>query len=117
MSTYGPRSPARPPDGDGLQCTRHAYGRCAAPSYPSMIRSAGTVHVRWVRARGGGISMAKVLVIDDEPAIVRFLVRALDASGHVVLAAHEGSEGLRLAAEHRPELVILDLVMPGLSGA
>lgn len=61
--------------------------------------------------------MAKVLVIDDEPAIVRFLVRALDSSGHVVLSAHDGAEGLRLAAEHRPDLVILDLVMPGLSGA
>src|SRR3954470_24783876 len=63
-----------------------------------------------------GSGMAKVLVIDDEPAIVRFLVRALDASGHVVLAAHDGAEGLRLAAERRPDLVILDLVMPGLSG-
>ena len=60
--------------------------------------------------------MAKVLVIDDEPAIVRFLVRALESSGYAVLAANDGAEGLRLAAEHRPDLVILDLVMPGLSG-
>lgn len=60
--------------------------------------------------------MAKVLVIDDEPAIVRFLVRALEASGYSVLAANDGAEGLRLAAEYRPDLVVLDLVMPGLSG-
>ena len=37
--------------------------------------------------------MAKVLVIDDEPAIVRFLVRALDASGYAVLAATTAPRG------------------------
>jgi DNA-binding response OmpR family regulator len=60
--------------------------------------------------------MAKVLVIDDEPAIVRFLVRALEADGYMVASASNGAEGLRLAAEQRPDLVVLDLVMPGLSG-
>jgi DNA-binding response OmpR family regulator len=60
--------------------------------------------------------MASVLVIDDEPGIVRFIRRAIEADGYTVYTAHDGSEGLRLAAEHDPDLVILDLVMPGISG-
>ena len=61
--------------------------------------------------------MTKVLVIDDEPAIVRFLQRALESSGYGVHSATDGAEGLRIAAEQKPDLVVLDLAMPGLSGA
>jgi DNA-binding response OmpR family regulator len=61
-------------------------------------------------------TMTKILVVDDEPGILRFVRRALESEGYAVLTASDGSEGLRLAAEHRPALVILDLVMPGLSG-
>lgn len=60
--------------------------------------------------------MTKILVVDDEPGILRFIRRALESEGYTVFTASDGSEGLRLAAEHRPALVILDLVMPGLSG-
>lgn len=60
--------------------------------------------------------MTKILVIDDEPGILRFIRKALESEGYVVLTATDGAEGLRLAAEHRPRLVILDLVLPGLSG-
>lgn len=60
--------------------------------------------------------MARILVVDDEPGILRFTRRALESEGHVVLTAGDGTEGLRLATEHAPDLVILDLVMPGLSG-
>jgi len=60
--------------------------------------------------------MAKILVIDDEPGIVRFVRRALEADGHTVYAASDGTDGLRSAGEIRPDLVILDLLMPGVSG-
>lgn len=60
--------------------------------------------------------MAKILVIDDEPGIVRFVRRALEADGHCVDTASDGSEGLRIAAAVRPDLVVLDLLMPGISG-
>lgn len=60
--------------------------------------------------------MAKILVIDDEPGIVRFVRRALEADGHTVYAASDGTDGLRSASEIRPDLVILDLLMPGVSG-
>lgn len=58
----------------------------------------------------------KVLVIDNEPNIQKLLRVNLAASGYEVRAAGNGETGLRLAREERPELVILDLRMPGLSG-
>lgn len=60
--------------------------------------------------------MGKILVVDDEPGIIRFVRRALEADGHTVLTAHDGAAALTLSGEHDPDLVILDLLMPGLSG-
>jgi len=60
--------------------------------------------------------VAKILVIDDEPGVVRFVRRALEAEGHTVWHAHDGVTGLRLAGEVEPDAVVLDLLMPGVSG-
>jgi DNA-binding response OmpR family regulator len=60
--------------------------------------------------------MGKILVIDDEPGIIRFVRRALEAEGHTVVTAHDGTSGLRLSTEQDPDLIILDLLMPGVSG-
>ena len=57
-----------------------------------------------------------VLVIDDEPQIHRFLGPALEAAGYVALRAETGAEGIRLAAERAPALVLLDLGLPDLDG-
>ncbi len=58
----------------------------------------------------------KVLVIDDEPAFVRLVDQALTQKGYEVLKAGSGQEGLRLLFAQRPELVLLDMVMPGMDG-
>lgn len=58
----------------------------------------------------------RVLVIDDEPQIQRALRAGLERDGYTVLAASNGDAGLDLAALHVPDLVILDLAMPGLDG-
>jgi two-component system, OmpR family, copper resistance phosphate regulon response regulator CusR len=58
----------------------------------------------------------RVLIIDDEPRIVDFVRRGLQAEGLDVDPALEGEEGLRLALTGSYDLVILDLVMPGLDG-
>jgi two-component system, OmpR family, response regulator len=58
----------------------------------------------------------RVLIIDDEPRIRGVLSRRLTGSGYEVLNAAGGEEGLRLATEDPSDLVILDLVMPGLDG-
>jgi len=57
-----------------------------------------------------------VLIVDDEPQIRRLLTVTLEANGYRVLAAAGGQEGLVLAAQHQPALVVLDLGLPDLSG-
>lgn len=58
----------------------------------------------------------RILVIDDEPQITRVLRAALSAQAFDVRTANDPEEGLRLFAEWQPDLVITDLMMPGLSG-
>ncbi|MCB8875458.1 response regulator [Acidisoma silvae] len=59
---------------------------------------------------------ARILVIDDEKQIHRFLGPALDAAGYEVEPAMTGAEGLRLAASRAPDLVLLDLGLPDEDG-
>jgi two-component system, OmpR family, KDP operon response regulator KdpE len=58
----------------------------------------------------------RILVVDDEPQIHRFLGPALEAAGYAPLRAVTGAEGLRLAAERSPALVLLDLGLPDTDG-
>lgn len=60
--------------------------------------------------------MTRVLVVDDDPAILRSLRRNLSARGYDVAACETGEEALREAGDHLPDLVILDLMLPGISG-
>ena len=57
-----------------------------------------------------------VLIVDDEPQIRRLLTITLEAAGYRVMTAETGREGLILAAQHRPELLILDLGLPDMTG-
>jgi two-component system, OmpR family, KDP operon response regulator KdpE len=59
---------------------------------------------------------SRVLVVDDEPPILRALATNLRARGYTVDVAATGEEALALAARHRPDAVILDLGLPGISG-
>jgi two-component system KDP operon response regulator KdpE len=59
----------------------------------------------------------RVLVVDDEPQIVRALRINLTARGYHVLTAHDGSAALRAAAEGKPDVVVLDLGLPDLDGS
>jgi len=58
----------------------------------------------------------RILVIDDEPQIRRALRAGLERSDYQVMLAASGEEGLDIASEHPPDLVILDLAMPGTDG-
>ncbi|WP_366923194.1 response regulator transcription factor [Metallumcola ferriviriculae] len=59
---------------------------------------------------------ARILIIDDDSKITNFLTRSLKFEGYQVLAANDGITGLNLAEEHRPDLIILDVMMPGMDG-
>ncbi|MGB9698660.1 MAG: sigma-54-dependent transcriptional regulator [Thermodesulfobacteriota bacterium] len=60
--------------------------------------------------------MARVLIVDDDQSMRYSLTRLLQADGLEVLAGKNGAEALQLFAEHKPDLVIMDIRMPGLSG-
>jgi DNA-binding response OmpR family regulator len=59
----------------------------------------------------------KVLVVDDEPAMVGVIGAILGGAGHRIVAAYAGSEALRRFREEDPDVVLLDLAMPDLDGA
>lgn len=60
--------------------------------------------------------MAKILVVDDEPDIVRAVVRILSSRGHEMTTARDGQEALERIAQSPPDLVILDLDLPRIDG-
>jgi DNA-binding response OmpR family regulator len=60
--------------------------------------------------------MTTILVVDDEPDLVRFVRRALEAEGYQVLTATDGADGLRMALTKKPDLMVLDLRMPEVDG-
>jgi len=60
--------------------------------------------------------MARILVIDDQPLIREIFREALEDDGHHVMVAADGYEGVQSYHETRPDLVMVDLQMPGLDG-
>jgi two-component system response regulator MprA len=64
----------------------------------------------------GGIGKRTILVVDDDPGIVSFLKRGLIFEGYAVDSAVNGSEALAKIRDTEPDLVILDVMMPGIDG-
>jgi two-component system KDP operon response regulator KdpE len=61
-------------------------------------------------------SRIRVLVVDDEPGILKALDIKLKLSGYEVLTATSGAEAIEIVRTEKPDLVLLDLVMPGVTG-
>ena len=59
---------------------------------------------------------ATILVIDDEPQIRRVLRSTLSSQGYVIIEAKTGEEGIEAARKNKPDLVLLDVNMPGMGG-
>jgi CheY-like chemotaxis protein len=87
-----------------------------------LFRKADGAHVEAPRndeqaEQAGERAPASVLVIDDDPDVRGFIVESLEEQGYQVREAGDGREGLKEMAKAAPDLVVLDFIMPGLSGA
>lgn len=60
--------------------------------------------------------MALILIVDDSPTEVHVMQKALERHGFTTAAAENGAEGIRKAKEMRPDLIFMDVVMPGVNG-
>jgi two-component system, OmpR family, copper resistance phosphate regulon response regulator CusR len=58
----------------------------------------------------------RILVVEDEPKVARFLERGLRQQAYAVDVAHDGEEGLQLAVDHEYDLIVLDVMLPGRDG-
>ena len=103
------RSRARPVEA----LRRDAWG-------PHLVRQRGRQgkHLRVHRARGSGRAMTdlQVLVVEDNERNMRLFRDVLEAAGHRTLAATTGERAVELAGEHRPDLVLMDIQLPGIDG-
>lgn len=60
--------------------------------------------------------MAKILIIDDSPADIRFMVEALRSTGHTVISTSDSTEAEAIVEAEKPDLALLDVVMPERNG-
>ncbi|MEO7773797.1 MAG: response regulator [Steroidobacteraceae bacterium] len=60
--------------------------------------------------------MALILIVDDSPTEVHVMQKALEKHGFKTAVAADGQEGIRMAREMHPDLIFMDIVMPGMNG-
>lgn len=60
--------------------------------------------------------MARILIVEDNPANLKLAEFILNRAGHQTLAAGDGSEGIAVARRERPDLILMDVQMPGMDG-
>ncbi|MFP5441231.1 MAG: PleD family two-component system response regulator [Gammaproteobacteria bacterium] len=60
--------------------------------------------------------MARILVVDDSPTQLANLVKILESAGHQTITADNGMKGVEVAESHKPDLILMDVVMPELNG-
>jgi len=58
----------------------------------------------------------KILIVDDEPAAIDYASAVLEENGYVAISAEDGIEGMEKVRAERPDLVLLDIMMPGKGG-
>ncbi|RCX30340.1 twitching motility two-component system response regulator PilH [Thioalbus denitrificans] len=61
-------------------------------------------------------TVAQILIVDDSPTELHVLKGMLEKNGHQVITAGNGEEGVQTAKDNHPDLILMDVVMPGLNG-
>jgi signal transduction histidine kinase/CheY-like chemotaxis protein len=90
-------------DGEATSVRLRPTERVSRPATPS-------------RPEGVGVAATVLLVIDDDPAVCDLMQRVCGAEGYRVLTARSGEEGLELARAEHPDVILLDVIMPGMDG-
>lgn len=60
--------------------------------------------------------MARILIVEDNPSNMKLFSLILDAMGHVVIESSDAAEGIRLAQSEVPDLILMDIQLPGMDG-
>ena len=60
--------------------------------------------------------MAKILLVEDDTIQIELIRKNLEPQGHIVINAKNGQEGIKLARETKPDLILMDMIMPGMHG-
>lgn len=68
------------------------------------------------QARPMSLNRSKILLVDDEPSIVKMVGRRLEVEGYEVVVAMDGQEALLKIRDQKPDLIILDLMLPKVNG-
>ena len=63
-----------------------------------------------------GAKMSKILIVDDSPSQLYYLRKMVEEVGHLAVTVESGEQALEAAADERPEVILMDIVMPGMSG-
>src|SRR5262249_53479398 len=86
------------------------------PASSTMSSTGGRKRGSWAMPSPSANDASRVLVVDDEPTIVEIVGRYLERAGYEASGAADGFEALEAAAGERPDLVVLDLMLPGIDG-
>src|SRR5713101_3245352 len=97
--------------GDCVGARRHDCGDKSAGTWLGVF-----VYASDGAERGPPVNAATILVVDDEPQIRRVMRATLSSRGYVIIDAKTGEEGIELVRKEKPDLVLLDVNMPGMGG-
>ena len=63
-----------------------------------------------------GNTMTQIMIVDDSPTDMHLLKKILEKNGYITLTASDADEGIKVAKREKPDLILMDVVMPGLNG-
>lgn len=105
----------RLPAGGGLEVFAAAEGQYLVVVRPGAAPAAVPVAASTAE-RAAQLNKTTVLIADDDPDVMAVIVEALEPEGYRVLTAHDGDAALQIARDERPDIVVLDWMMPGRDG-
>ncbi|MDH5368615.1 MAG: response regulator [Gammaproteobacteria bacterium] len=59
---------------------------------------------------------ATILIVDDSRTAIAVLTKTLEPTGYSIISAENGEDGIEMAKQHQPDLILMDIIMPGLNG-